>query len=757
MPQRRRIALALVLVLVCLGGRGHLLAFEIQPRSLTKSGFPAPSGAPLTAEEYDNALFALAAVGLARSTTQTLTASGQIDCRNNAIVPVAGSGGPVTLTSNPQLLAPTDLPTTKACFLEGTSDTNTLTIIDGNGLDLGGSNITLGLRSLVLLVYNGSQWLLVLGGGGGGGGGTDAAAIHDNVANEIAAIADKATPVGADRMLIEDSAASLVKKDITISSLESALELVMDLQDLQGTLPVAKGGTGGTPAAGDQVAISDSTTALTWRTLPDCHTGNALSYTQATNLFSCEADDVGAGGGDADAIHDNVAGEIAAVAAKATPVAADLLLIEDSAAANAKKRITIATLEPALEGILQLQDLQGQVPNTKLSDMAANTLKGNNTGVSGDPMDLTVTQATAMLNVVTSAVKGLAPASGGGTTNFLRADGTWAAPAGGGGADADAIHDNVAGEIAAVAVKATPVAADLLLIEDSAAGNAKKRITIGALPGGGGGDVTTATSLATAHYAGDAGSGVCTWSEDDIVQQCACDAAKTQCFTSDLVLYADAPMQLHNANGEVCLTVDQQTGLTTYHGTGDCRRPVISKPFDASAFNVGANVTMEGVSLNGWPVQPVLDGPDSDAGVFSLSVPSLWDDYPSGGVMTLQLSCHSITNQNGLTLQVRVGNAICIGDTETLPAFVVPTSGTTLTCAFGAQTHDVRLSNIVTLGTSGCVAGKRMHIPFVSEADMTAVWSTTTGLITGGLLKYDSQGTGVIAVYAAPHPHYRQL
>jgi hypothetical protein len=42
---------------------------------------------------------------------------------------------------------------------------------------------------------------------------------------------------------------------------------------------------------------------------------------------------------------------------------------------------------------------------------------------------------TALGNPFTSALKGLAPASGGGTTNFLRADGTWAAPAGGGGAD----------------------------------------------------------------------------------------------------------------------------------------------------------------------------------------------------------------------------------------------------------------------------------------------------------------------------------
>lgn len=40
---------------------------------------------------------------------------------------------------------------------------------------------------------------------------------------------------------------------------------------------------------------------------------------------------------------------------------------------------------------------------------------------------------TALGNAFTSALKGLVPASGGGTSNFLRADGTWAAPAGGSG------------------------------------------------------------------------------------------------------------------------------------------------------------------------------------------------------------------------------------------------------------------------------------------------------------------------------------
>jgi hypothetical protein len=46
------------------------------------------------------------------------------------------------------------------------------------------------------------------------------------------------------------------------------------------------------------------------------------------------------------------------------------------------------------------------------------------TNTAGDPV---------VLPLVTSGAAGLAPQSGGGTTNFLRADGTWAAPAGGSG------------------------------------------------------------------------------------------------------------------------------------------------------------------------------------------------------------------------------------------------------------------------------------------------------------------------------------
>lgn len=73
----------------------------------------------------------------------------------------------------------------------------------------------------------------------------------------------------------------------------------------------------------------------------------------------------------------------------------------------------------------------------KLQDIATSSFMGRITASTGDPEVLTGTQATTLLDVFTSGLKGLAPASGGGTTNFLRADGTWAAPSGGGVSDGD--------------------------------------------------------------------------------------------------------------------------------------------------------------------------------------------------------------------------------------------------------------------------------------------------------------------------------
>jgi len=70
------------------------------------------------------------------------------------------------------------------------------------------------------------------------------------------------------------------------------------------------------------------------------------------------------------------------------------------------------------------------ISNSNLAAMPTFTIKGNNTGSSATPSDLTVAQVNAILPVFTSSLNGLAPFSGGGTANYLRADGTWDVPPG---------------------------------------------------------------------------------------------------------------------------------------------------------------------------------------------------------------------------------------------------------------------------------------------------------------------------------------
>jgi hypothetical protein len=84
-------------------------------------------------------------------------------------------------------------------------------------------------------------------------------------------------------------------------------------------------------------------------------------------------------------------------------------------------------------GSLTLTIANSAVTLAKIANIANNRILGNISGSAAAPAELTAIQATAFLNVFTTSLQGLVPASGGGTTNFLRADGTWAAPSGGGG------------------------------------------------------------------------------------------------------------------------------------------------------------------------------------------------------------------------------------------------------------------------------------------------------------------------------------
>lgn len=85
---------------------------------------------------------------------------------------------------------------------------------------------------------------------------------------------------------------------------------------------------------------------------------------------------------------------------------------------------------PVTVGQLAFTDISGQGSLTQLPTIGANTVLGSIAG--GTPIALSTAQHTSLVNAFTSGLSGAVPASGGGTVNFLRADGTFAAPGGAG-------------------------------------------------------------------------------------------------------------------------------------------------------------------------------------------------------------------------------------------------------------------------------------------------------------------------------------
>jgi len=262
------------------------------------------------------------------------------------------------------------------------------------------------------------------GGGGSGGPGSDTDAIHDNVDGEISAITQKATPIGADHLLIEDSAASDAKKRILISSLPGGTDDDAIHDNVDGEISAITQKS--TPVGADHLLIEDS----------------AASDAKKRVLISDLP-----GGTDDDAIHDNVDGEISAIAQKVTPTGTDYLLIEDTAASNAKKRILISSLPSGTDDDAIHDNVNGEIAavTQKVTPIGADHLLIEDSSASN-----------AKKRILISSLPG--------------------------GTDEDAIHDNINGEISSITQKVTPVGADHLLIEDSAASNAKKRVLVSSLP-----------------------------------------------------------------------------------------------------------------------------------------------------------------------------------------------------------------------------------------------------------------------------------
>ena len=172
---------------------------------------------------------------------------------------------------------------------------------------------------------------------------------------------------------------------------------------------------------------------------------------------------------DASAIHDDVAGEIAAVASKSVPDSADVILIEDSTASNAKKRVALGTLDDAHNHDARYYT------ETEVDSIASGK---SDTGHTHDSRYYTETEVNALAATKADSTHFHTE------TDISDLDHD----------DTDAFHQSVGSEIDNLTA-ATPTTADALLIEDADDSWAKKKIDIGDLPfAAGEADITVYTS-----------------------------------------------------------------------------------------------------------------------------------------------------------------------------------------------------------------------------------------------------------------------
>lgn len=191
--------------------------------------------------------------------------------------------------------------------------------------------------------------------------------------------------------------------------------------------------------------------------------GSLWLNTTSNLAYICESNGAGAavwnvlGGGVSDADYGDIviSGGVwsidtaAVTLAKMANIATDSLIGRDTTATGVPEVIGVTGgIEFSGAGSIRTSAFTGDVTKTaggtaltiansavtlaKMADLVTARFIGRVSGTTGVPEAMTGTQATTLLDTFTSALKGLAPASGGGTTNFLRADGTWASPAGGG-------------------------------------------------------------------------------------------------------------------------------------------------------------------------------------------------------------------------------------------------------------------------------------------------------------------------------------
>jgi hypothetical protein len=296
--------------------------------------------------------------------------------------------------------------------------------------------------------------------------------------NDYTTFTLKAAPVAGDVILLEDSVATFSKKKFTIGSINH------DILTNVGTYNHSQ---------------------------IDAHINNLA------NPHSVTKTQLGLGNVTDDAQLKRAANDFNSFTAKASPTGSDILIIEDAAAAGVKKYITI--------GNINHQTLTGAGTNThaQIDSHISSTSNPHNTtatqvGLGNVTNDAQLKRAANDFSSFSNKVLAVAAdvfliedsgaagakkyvslsqidhqgLSGAGTNTHAQIDShiastsnphsTTASQVGLGNVTNDAQLKRAAGDFVSFTSKTTPIGADYLLIEDSQAGNAKKKITLGDIP-----------------------------------------------------------------------------------------------------------------------------------------------------------------------------------------------------------------------------------------------------------------------------------